>query len=96
MLLGEPLAAEKAEAWEMIWKIVDDGALMAEAERLCVHFAVAPAEALAFIKAAFRINSSVQPAHKEVVSVCRPYVETGGMFRNGSPHGGDGCLPNSK
>ena len=52
MLLGEPVAAEKAEAWGMIWKVVDDGALMAEAERLCAHFAAAPTDALAFIKAA--------------------------------------------
>jgi 2-(1,2-epoxy-1,2-dihydrophenyl)acetyl-CoA isomerase len=31
--LGEPLPAEKAEAWGLIWRVVDDDALMAEAEK---------------------------------------------------------------
>ncbi|HET7678625.1 MAG TPA: 2-(1,2-epoxy-1,2-dihydrophenyl)acetyl-CoA isomerase PaaG [Xanthobacteraceae bacterium] len=52
MLLAEPLPAEKAEQWGMIWKVVDDAALMAEAEKLCAHFAAAPAAALALIKRA--------------------------------------------
>lgn len=52
MLLAEPLSAEKAEAWGMIWKTVDDGALMAEASKLCTHFIAAPRVALASIKAA--------------------------------------------
>src|SRR5690349_8312890 len=30
-LTGEPLPAEKAEAWGLIWKAVDDAALMSEA-----------------------------------------------------------------
>ena len=50
MLLAEPLPAEKAEAWGMIWQAVDDAALMAEAEKLCAHFATAPTAALALIK----------------------------------------------
>ena len=50
MLLAEPLPAEKAEAWGMIWKAVDDAALMGDAEKLCVQFAAAPSEALASIK----------------------------------------------
>src|SRR5581483_2059154 len=37
-LLAEPLSADKAEEWGLIWKAVDDGALMAEAEKLCAHF----------------------------------------------------------
>jgi len=52
MLLAEPLPAEKAEAWGMIWKVLDDAALMSEAEKLCAHFAAAPSQALAFIKSA--------------------------------------------
>ena len=51
-LLAEPLPAEKAEAWGLIWKAVDDNALMAEAEKLCVHFASAPTMGLALIKRA--------------------------------------------
>ena len=41
-LTAEPLPAEKAEAWGLIWKAVDDSVLMAEAEKLCTHFASAP------------------------------------------------------
>ena len=52
MLLAEPLPAEKAEAWGLIWKAVDDAELMAEAGKLCVHFASAPTAALALIKQA--------------------------------------------
>ena len=46
------MPAEKAEAWGLIWKAVDDSALMAEAEKLCAHFATAPTAGLALIKRA--------------------------------------------
>ena len=49
---AEPLPAEKAEAWGMIWKAVPDLELMGEAHRLCVHFASAPTVGLALIKRA--------------------------------------------
>jgi 2-(1,2-epoxy-1,2-dihydrophenyl)acetyl-CoA isomerase len=52
MLLAEPLPADKAEAWGMIWRTVDDATLMTEAEKLCTHFASTPPEALASIKVA--------------------------------------------
>jgi 2-(1,2-epoxy-1,2-dihydrophenyl)acetyl-CoA isomerase len=52
MLLAEPLPAEQAQAWGMIWKAVDDGALLAEAEKLCAHFAKAPTRGLALTKRA--------------------------------------------
>jgi 2-(1,2-epoxy-1,2-dihydrophenyl)acetyl-CoA isomerase len=51
-LTGEPLPAEKAEAWGLIWKAVDDGMLLEEAHKLCRHFAAAPAVALALTKRA--------------------------------------------
>jgi 2-(1,2-epoxy-1,2-dihydrophenyl)acetyl-CoA isomerase len=51
-LLAEPLPAEKAEQWGLIWKAVDDASLMAEAEKLCVHFSTAPTSGLALIKRA--------------------------------------------
>jgi 2-(1,2-epoxy-1,2-dihydrophenyl)acetyl-CoA isomerase len=49
-LTGEPLPADKAEAWGLIWRMVEDLELMAEAHRLCVHFSEAPTVALALIK----------------------------------------------
>jgi 2-(1,2-epoxy-1,2-dihydrophenyl)acetyl-CoA isomerase len=51
-LLAEPLPAEKAEAWGLIWKAVDDAELMTEAEKLCEHFATAPTFGLGLIKRA--------------------------------------------
>jgi len=51
-LTAEPLPAEQAAAWGMIWKVTDDDALMAEAEALCARFANAPTAGLALIKLA--------------------------------------------
>jgi len=41
-LTAEPLPADKAEAWGLIWKTLDDLELMAQAHQLCVHFTAAP------------------------------------------------------
>jgi 2-(1,2-epoxy-1,2-dihydrophenyl)acetyl-CoA isomerase len=51
-LTAEPVPAEKAEAWGMIWKAVDEMELMAEAHKLCAQFAAAPTMGLALIKRA--------------------------------------------
>jgi 2-(1,2-epoxy-1,2-dihydrophenyl)acetyl-CoA isomerase len=51
-LLAEPLPAEKAEAWGLIWRAVDDDALMTEAERLCAHVASGPTVGFGLIKRA--------------------------------------------
>ncbi|KFG66996.1 2-(1,2-epoxy-1,2-dihydrophenyl)acetyl-CoA isomerase PaaG [Microvirga sp. BSC39] len=51
-LLAEPVPAEQAEAWGMIWKAVDDAGLMDEAHRLAVHFATQPTVGLGLIKQA--------------------------------------------
>jgi 2-(1,2-epoxy-1,2-dihydrophenyl)acetyl-CoA isomerase len=55
-LLAEPLLAETACAWGLIWKCVDDTSLVAEAERLCEHFAAAPTQGLALIKRALEAS----------------------------------------
>jgi 2-(1,2-epoxy-1,2-dihydrophenyl)acetyl-CoA isomerase len=49
-LTGEPLPAEKAEAWGLIWKMTEDLELMAQAHQLCTHFASAPTVGLALTK----------------------------------------------
>src|SRR5499433_305251 len=49
-LTAEPLPADKAEAWGLIWKALDDGELMPQAHALCAHFTAAPSVALALIK----------------------------------------------
>ena len=57
-LLAETVPAEKAEAWGMIWKMVDDAELMAEAHRLGAYFATQPTDGLALIKQAFAASET--------------------------------------
>lgn len=53
-LTGEPLTAERAEAWGMIWKCVDDDKLREETEALATKFASAPTKGLATTKKLLR------------------------------------------
>lgn len=53
-LTGEPLSAEKAEAWGLIWKCVDDDQLASEAGALAVKFAAGPTKGLATSKKLIR------------------------------------------
>ncbi|OIP08510.1 MAG: 2-(1,2-epoxy-1,2-dihydrophenyl)acetyl-CoA isomerase [Rhodocyclales bacterium CG17_big_fil_post_rev_8_21_14_2_50_68_7] len=49
-MLGEPLSAEQAERWGIIWRCVEDDALGAEAEKLVQALAAGPTRALAAIR----------------------------------------------
>ena len=51
-LLGEPLPAEKAESWGLIWKAIDDDKLISEADKMCAQFAAGPTFGFAQIKRA--------------------------------------------
>jgi 2-(1,2-epoxy-1,2-dihydrophenyl)acetyl-CoA isomerase len=51
-LLGEPLPAEQAEEWGLIWRAVDDDRLMEEAGALALHLAAQPTRGLGLIKRA--------------------------------------------
>src|SRR5438128_410969 len=51
-LLAEPVAAEQAEQWGLIWKVFDDATLMGEAEGLCARLARGPTVGLALTKRA--------------------------------------------
>lgn len=53
-LTGEPLTAERAEAWGLIWKCVDDEALKTETDILAARFAAGPTLGLAATKRAIR------------------------------------------
>lgn len=53
-LTGEPLPAEKAEAWGMIWKCVDDESLAEDAMALARRLAAGPTRGLAATKQALR------------------------------------------
>ena len=53
-LTGEPLPADKAEEWGLIWKCVDDDALDDEVEALAARLAALPPLGLAAIKSIIR------------------------------------------
>ena len=55
-LLGDAVSAEDAERWGMIYRSVDDDALLDEARRLCAHFATQPTRGLAAIKQALQAS----------------------------------------
>jgi 2-(1,2-epoxy-1,2-dihydrophenyl)acetyl-CoA isomerase len=49
-MLGEPVTADQAETWGMIWKAVDDAELQQVAEKIAVLLANQPTRALALSK----------------------------------------------
>ena len=53
-LTGEPLPADKAEEWGMIWKAVDDASLDAEVDAIAAKLAALPPLGLAAIKEMIR------------------------------------------
>jgi len=57
-MLGEAVDAERAEAWGMIWRVVDDAVLQEQAEKLAAHLATQPTEALAAMKRMFAASAT--------------------------------------
>jgi 2-(1,2-epoxy-1,2-dihydrophenyl)acetyl-CoA isomerase len=53
-LTGEPLSAENAENWGLIWRCVEDDQLKEESNKLLQRFALGPTKGLAAIKMAMR------------------------------------------
>jgi 2-(1,2-epoxy-1,2-dihydrophenyl)acetyl-CoA isomerase len=51
-LLAEPLPAEQAERWGLIWKVCDDASLMPEATALARRLAAGPTKGFGLIKRA--------------------------------------------
>lgn len=56
-MLGDPVTAAQAEAWGMIWKMVDDAALPEQSEALASRLAAGPTEAIALMKRAFAASA---------------------------------------
>ena len=56
-LTGDPLPAAQAEAWGLIWKCVDDDALMDEADALARRLAAGATSGLAATRHALRASS---------------------------------------
>ncbi|MGL4810751.1 MAG: enoyl-CoA hydratase-related protein, partial [Beijerinckiaceae bacterium] len=57
-MLAEPLGAEQAAQWGLIWKAVDDAVLMAEAQALAQQLAQQSTPALAAIKRAIHLAAT--------------------------------------
>ena len=55
-LLAEPLPAEDAERWGLIWKVVDDAQLMSEATALARKLAAGPTKGYGLIKRALQAS----------------------------------------
>lgn len=58
MMLGDPISAEQAEAWGMIWKAVDDDRLLPEARDIASRLARQPTFALGLCKQALRSSGT--------------------------------------
>lgn len=56
-LLAEPINAEQAVAWGMIWKAVPDAELRDETEAMTARLATQPTQGLALIKQAFNASA---------------------------------------
>jgi 2-(1,2-epoxy-1,2-dihydrophenyl)acetyl-CoA isomerase len=73
-LTGEPLSAEKAEEWGMIWKCVDDEALDAEVDAVAQKLASLPPLGLAATKDMIRESwqhTLEQELHRQRNMMCR-------------------------
>lgn len=57
-MLGDKLSAEQAEQWGLIWRCVDDDALLPEAQKLATQLATQPTKALATIKEALYASAT--------------------------------------
>ena len=57
-MLGPKVSAEQAEAWGMIWQVVDDGELMATALGLAEQMATQPTRGFAFTKRALAASAA--------------------------------------
>jgi len=57
-LLAEPLGAEDAERWGLLWKCVDDDTLLPEAEAIARKLAAGPTRAYGLIKRAMNASAA--------------------------------------
>jgi 2-(1,2-epoxy-1,2-dihydrophenyl)acetyl-CoA isomerase len=64
-LLGGKISAEKAEAWGMIWKCIDDEQLLSGAKSMAEHFAKQPTKGLGMIKSLLNDSFST-PMHQQL------------------------------
>ncbi len=58
MMLADPIGAEQAEAWGMIYRAVDDDQLMGVAREIAARLSAGPTHALGLMKRAFAASSA--------------------------------------
>lgn len=76
MMLGERIKAEQAADWGLIWKAVEDEALMADARALAVRLANGPTQALALIRQGVR--ASLETGQAEAMRMERDHQRLAG------------------
>jgi 2-(1,2-epoxy-1,2-dihydrophenyl)acetyl-CoA isomerase len=79
-LLGEPLTAEQAAAWGLIWRVVDDEQLMTEASALARRLATQPTKGLGLTKRA--LNASAANTLGEQLDLERDLQREAGRTRD--------------
>jgi 2-(1,2-epoxy-1,2-dihydrophenyl)acetyl-CoA isomerase len=79
-LLGEPLTAEQAASWGLIWRVVDDEQLMPEASALARQLAAQPTKGLGLIKRA--LNASAANTLGEQLDLERDLQREAGRTRD--------------
>lgn len=83
-LLAEPIPAERAEAWGLIWKTVDDAALMAEATAIAQRLATGPTVALVRIKRALELaHGNTLDGQLELEAMNQAELGDGADYREG-------------
>ena len=74
MMLADPIGAEQAEAWGMIWRAVDDDQLMGVAREIAMRLAAGPTHAYGLMKRAFsrrRRTASTRSSTSSAISSAR-------------------------
>ena len=98
-LLREPLNADQAEAWGLIWRCVEDDKLMQEASELASRLATEPTRALGLTKRAIQasLNNSLEAqldlesALQRVAGKTEDFVEGVTAFLEKRPARYKGC-----
>ena len=82
--LAEPIPADRAESWGLIWKAVDDAALAAEAMAIAQRLAAGPPVALARIKRALDLaHGNTLDGQLELEAMNQAELGDGADYREG-------------
>jgi len=93
MLLGERISAERAEAWGMVYKVVDDDALAGESLELARKLARGPTQAYALIRHGIRYaldhslseTLAMERRHQRLAGASSDFAEGVAAFREKRP-----------